>query len=120
MANREKGQHGFTALGRSWILEFTPNAFCDLEELTGKSTGTFLQEVEAGAGVGDIAFKDARRLFWVGLTEHHDDITEKEAGKIMHDLGGLAAAMEVMGAAIKSAFPDGEADPGNGEAATAK
>ena len=37
MANRQKGETGFDALGQTWTLRYGTNALCEIEDLFGRS-----------------------------------------------------------------------------------
>ena len=57
-------------------LEYTINAVCDLEELTGKNLG------EALAMGG---FASIRALLWCGLSEHMKGLTLAKAGTLLQE-----------------------------------
>lgn len=110
MGNAIKGQVSFEAEGRTWVLEFTPNAFCALEDATGKGAMAFVTGLEAAAT--DLRVSDVRVLFWAGLTDCAPDLTLPQAGVLMRDVGGMAEAMELVERALGLAMPDGDKSGG--------
>ena len=124
MANKQKGEVKFVAAGQHYVLRFSNNALCELEDATGRGALEVAADLQ---GAGDdntkIRFKTVRTLFWAGLTDHHPDLTEKDAGNILQDLG-LEKAFPLIGEAFQLVFggdnaePDGEkAPPGKQKAA---
>jgi hypothetical protein len=61
---------------KMYEVEYTINAVCDLEELTGTS----IENVFASAGVSSL-----RSLLWCGLIENHDGLTMKQAGELLQE-----------------------------------
>ena len=97
-----RGRVAFEAAGRSWWLSFSINALCVLEE-------EFEQTADAvgvhffGEGAKP-SLPDVRGFFWAGLQDHHPELTEREAGLVMTELG-LARTGELVGRAFVGAFP---------------
>ncbi|QPM89383.1 GTA-gp10 family protein [Pseudooceanicola algae] len=106
MGNTVQGKRTFSVDGETFTLQFTPNAFCELEDASGLSTSVFLAQFQANLERKRHRMKEIRMLFWAGLTEHHDTITEKQAGRMMQELGGVLGALEIMHEALGLAFPD--------------
>ncbi len=104
MANRVKGQVALDTGDATYTLEFTPNGFCALEDETGKGTMEFIRNLEAAGE--DLKISDMRLLIWAGLQEHHPDLSLRDAGTIIGELGGIEAAVELMETAVTAAFPD--------------
>lgn len=99
MANRVKGEVAFEAGEQEYVLLLDFNALCDLED-------DF-----PGLMDGQVEFKSPkaiRRVFHAGLAEHHPDLTERDAGRLLHELG-LAQAGVVIQEAFKASFPDADA-----------
>jgi hypothetical protein len=61
---------------KMYELEYTINAVCDLEELTGKT----FAEVVTQKG-----FRGLRALMWCGLSENVPGLTMKTAGKLLQE-----------------------------------
>ncbi|MFC5370933.1 hypothetical protein ACFPIF_00100 [Brevundimonas faecalis] len=116
MANRIRGEVEVKALGETYTLLLDFNALCELEdEFPGLMTG------EATIS----GFKSLRRIFHVGFSEHHGDLTERDVGGIIHDIG-IEVAAQKMAEAMKASFPTaaaktpatkGRAKPGIGDEA---
>jgi hypothetical protein len=104
MTNRIRGKVDFDVDGASYSLHFTANGMCELEAAAGCSAMAFLKRLEASAG-DDLSFGDVRLLFWAGLQEHHPDMTVRDAGALMTDMGGIATAMELTGRAVADSMP---------------
>ncbi len=107
MTNIIKGKFDFVAAGKTYSLQFTANGMCELEAAANCSTMAFLKRMEANAE-NDLSFIDVRLLFWAGLQEHHPELTVKDAGRIVQDMGGLAEAMTLAGQAVQSGMPQDE------------
>jgi hypothetical protein len=100
MANKLKGEVGFDVDGARYTLAFSINALCELEEKLGGAV------VDLGTMMtGGKRFSTMRSVFWCGLTEHHPELTEKEAGKIMTAIG-FNKADALIGEAFALAFPE--------------
>lgn len=110
MGNRIKGTFPFSAGGADYVMQFTANGMCALEDVTGTSATAFLKDLEEAGD--NLSFKSARLLFWAGLQEHHEGISQNEAGKIITDLGGLVPALELAGKAVQASLPTGSPDKG--------
>ncbi|WP_407496849.1 hypothetical protein [Pseudooceanicola sp. MF1-13] len=112
MANATKGQKAVEAGGQTYIIEFSANGFCELEDATGKSTMQFLTDLDAQAQAEDVRFKDVRLLFWAGLQEHHEGLSQRDAGRIMKEVGGFEKAMTLIQDAVTLALPQAPDDTG--------
>lgn len=122
MANRHKGQVARDIDGTRYTFELTVNAFCELEEATGKATLQIMQDMEEAARTGDVRFRDIRRIFWAALIEHHPDMTERDAGRILGKVGSMDAQMAFLEEVFALAMPESLSDAsggseGNGAAA---
>ena len=104
MSNKVKGKLDFEVDGTSYALHFTANGMCELEDAAGCNAMAFLSRMEVQAA-GDLSFGDVRLLFWAGLQEHHPDMTVRDAGALMTELGGIAKAMELTGQAVADSMP---------------
>ena len=60
--------------GKIFELDYTVNAICDLEEMTGKGLGDIL---------GMVGLSSVRSLLWCGLAEHTPNLTMAEAGVLL-------------------------------------
>lgn len=105
MGNAKRGEFAFTVNDERYTLQFTLNGFCELEEVTGETTTAFMARLDQ-KDRADMSFKDVRRLFWAGLVEHHEGITEREAGRLVTALGGPVDALDFAMKALLAAFPE--------------
>lgn len=116
MANRERGEVEFQALGKNWTLKLGTNAMCEIEDATGKSI------TEIGQLLSDpktATMKLVRAVMWGGLQEHHDGVTVKEVGSIIDGIG-MAEAGRLIGEAFTAASPDAKEGESRPPKATAK
>ena len=110
MSNRQKGELPFTVDGKSYTLHFSVNALCALESATGLKV---MAISEAMSDPAQISMITMRSLFRSGLSDHHPELSDIDAGKIMTALG-QAQAMDLVSIAFSLAFPvkaDDVADP---------
>lgn len=101
MSNPHKGEVEFTIDKKVYTLDYSINAMCELEDKLG---GSIIQIADLMSDPAKLSIKNARTLFWAGLRDHHETITETEAGRLMTDIG-IAQAMEMVGKAFTLAFP---------------
>lgn len=102
MSNRIKGEIDIDVkdgpLAGTFILLLDLNALCELEDdFPGIMNGTAKIE----------GLKSIRRIFHVGFQRHHPDLSEIEAGDIVHAIG-IGEAAKKMGESLKAAFPTAE------------
>lgn len=113
MANRERGEVGFDAKGKSWIIRYTTNAMCEIEDALGASIIQIANNLGSENGVH---IKTLRTLFRIGVVGCEND---DQAGELM-DAVGITDAGVLIGEAFNAAFPhDEDKDAGKPEAATA-
>ena len=99
MTNRIKGEVAFSiedgGLAGEYVLLLDFNALCDLEgDFPGIMDGQF--ELKSPTAI--------RKVFAAGLAEHHD-LTERDAGKLIHAIG-LERVGELVGEAFSASFPE--------------
>ena len=102
MANPLLGEVAFKAADAEYTLKFSTNAICELEELLNRGLNEIVSDLERLSTV--------RALLWAGLRAKHPDVTLKMAGEII-DKSGMVAATDVIGTALKAAFPPPGGDP---------
>lgn len=102
MANPVKGEVAFEALGKRYVLSYSVNALCQLEEEIGESVIALSAKMQAGEGA---SIRMIRSIFRAGLLDNQGEITEKEAGDIMTEIG-VAEASGLVEKAFALAFPD--------------
>lgn len=121
MANPHKGEVGFTADGREWVLRYSANALCTLEDALDMSTGEMVARLQDAGGV---RMTTLRAVFWAGLQDHHKDVSKERAGELMDEVG-YDKAGSLIGQAFARTFPEEEAGkkarpPKGGAAGTGK
>src|SRR5688572_26747681 len=100
--SKAKGEVGFDADGGRFTLTFSIEALCELEEAAGFSMakiGTILKDPEKPN------LRIVKCMFWAALTDHHPDITQKDASKLMSQIGFVNAGQLVL-EAFALAFPE--------------
>lgn len=101
MANRLKGEAAFTVEGQTYVLAFNVNAMCEVEYVLDLSTDRILKALTASPSLHIV-----RALLWGGLRQHHPGVDLFGAGTLMEKMGGAGLALDTIGAALVSAFPD--------------
>jgi hypothetical protein len=100
-----------------YTLTLNVNALCDLEEALGVDD---VNEVLAKLAMlqEKPSLRTLRTIFAVALRQDHPEVTERQAGDLLSDVG-LEVASEVLGKAIALAFPDPSEDEGKAKPAGA-
>jgi hypothetical protein len=112
-ANPLKGEFGFTCGGVEYVLVYTVDALCALEDRLNMSV---VQIGEAFGGDPRLTF--LRIVFHAGLHEYHPDLTPKQAGELMQAYG-LEKAGNMVGTAFMAAFGEPEAGAATADPQTA-
>ena len=73
MANRIRGEVGFSAGGKDYIVVLSFNAMCALESKIGES---FNSVMSAMADPAKSRLEHTRALLWAGLRHHHKDVSD--------------------------------------------
>ena len=115
MTNKVRGKVDFEVDGTSYSLHFTANGMCELEDAAGCNAMAFLKRLESSAA-DNLSFGDVRLLFWAGLQEHHPEMSVRDAGALITEMGGIATALDLTGQAVADSMPKpdkgGEASKG--------
>lgn len=77
MANPQRGEVSFKALGQEWTLKWGTEAMCEAEDMTGLTMDQIGQSSSA---------KVMRALVWAALKQHHD-VTLQDASAIIDEVG---------------------------------
>jgi tail tube GTA-gp10-like protein len=104
MANAKKGEVEFTHDKKVYTLRYSINAMCELEDRMGQSV------VAIGALMSDpgrVKISMMRTMFWAGLRDHHEAMTEADAGRLMDGIG-LVEAGQMIAKAFEAAFPEAQ------------
>ena len=101
--NRAKGEAGFDVEGQTYVLAFNVNAMCEVEYILDLSTDRILRALVASPPLHVV-----RALLWGGLRQHHPDIDLIGAGDLIERSGGPGPALDKIGQALISAFPEAD------------
>lgn len=107
-ANAVKGEAGISVAGRDYVLAFNINAMCEVEYVLNLSTDQILRALVSNPPLHII-----RALLWGGLRQHHSDVDLIGAGSLIEEMGGPGPALDGIGAALVSAFPEAKDEPEN-------
>lgn len=125
MANQERGELGFECGERRFVLKYSVNALCELEDALGMSIRQFASLFKEP---DSIRLKQVRAAMWSGLLEKQPGITQQQAGAIIEEIT-MMRAMDLVGQAMKAAFgfadssvseAEGDADPPRGRGGRAR
>lgn len=103
--SRAKGEVSIEADGKRYVLVYSTNAICELEDRLGDGVAALANLASSGK-----RFKTMRTVLLCGLLDHHPELTEKDAGRII-DAMGVAKADAAVGEAFALAFPEVKAAP---------
>ncbi len=109
-ANAQKGEASIDVGGREYVLAFNINAMCEVEYVLNLSTDQILRALSKGEAA---PMHVVRALLWGGLRHHHADVDLIGAGNLMEEMGGPGLALDGIGKAMISAFPDAKDEPAN-------
>lgn len=101
MANSQRGERSFEAGGRAWVLRYTVNALCELEDVTGEPVAVLAAAMSDPAR---LRLGTMRALLWAGLRDRQPEITLDAAGDLL-DVAGIGPAIAAVGDAFALAFP---------------
>ena len=79
MANPERGEVRVTVAGVDYLLRYTTNAICTLEERTEERAVPLLKRFAAM----DTGMADLRVIVWAGLLDHQPPTTLEDAGAVI-------------------------------------
>lgn len=106
--------------GKTYHLVIDMNALCEIEDRYGDIQNAIkvlsnIGKVEKGPD-GKIKpkkyLKDIRFLLWVALQHDNDELTEREAAKLV-TLGNVNEVMNALGAAMRASAHEGNNDEKN-------
>lgn len=88
MANPLRGEASFEAQGQVWTMVLDFNTLVSLE----KETGSTLQELFELLKPERLSLGTIRSFFKCSLEENHGDVTDREAGNLIGEIGIEKAA----------------------------
>lgn len=103
MTNPHKGETELKSGDKTYILRYSIDAICSLEETMDKGFPTIAAEM------GDpekMRLSVIRQVLLAGLKEHHPDMTLKFAGELIVSAGGATVVLGKIGEAFQAAFPE--------------
>lgn len=108
MANPMRGEAELVVPGRGTLrLKFDWNSAVEFEQIVERPITDAIADVAAQR----TSAKLLRGLIWSGLRAHHAEITPREVGEIIGQVG-RPEAVRVMGVALRYYFPEiGPDDP---------
>jgi hypothetical protein len=106
MANKYKGEVAVEAGGKIYTLVCSINALCELESTELDATATLAAVLSPGGAKRITTLRAVMRCL---LSDHHPELSPRDVGAIMTDLG-LAASFSAVGKAVMLAFPDRKED----------
>lgn len=107
-ANAQKGEASIRVGQRDYTLAFNINAMCEVEYILNLSTDQILRALASSPPLNVV-----RALLWGGLRQHHADVDLIGAGNLIEEMGGPGLALDGIGKALVSAFPDAKDEPAN-------
>ena len=104
MANPHRGQVALHVGDQTFMLSFSVNAICALEDALDLPIAKIIERLEDPENV---RMSLVRQVIWSAMQDHHPDVDLMEAGRIASEAGALTA-LEKASAAIGLAFPAAE------------
>ena len=108
-----KGETRFESNGKAYILKFTFNAFCDIEDAFNMSIQKILnkfgKDKDQPDKEFDISLRDIRTMMRCGLNHGANDsltFSDEDAGKIIQGIGGHFEAFDLISTAFMVGFSD--------------
>lgn len=106
MSNPHKGEVELKAGDKIYVLRFSIDAICNLEDATGEP---FSVTASAMARQETASMTLTRLLLHAALRENHPELSLKDAGEIIPEAGGMGPVAEMVFEAFAHAFPAPEA-----------
>ena len=103
MANSLKGEVELEAAGKSYVLRFSVDAICSLEERLGKGFPVIANEMQDPLTV---TLSMVRHLLHAALHEAQPEMTLIQAGELITQAGGMVKVLGKVSEAIAAAFPE--------------
>lgn len=101
MANKYRGEVGFSAGGKDYTFRLGTNELAFLEEKHGID--------EKAMTSGDMGICGLRTIFRVGLSRRHEGLTDEQAGDVIDELGGFKLVGEFIDKSMSALIPEDEA-----------
>lgn len=110
MANKFKGEVEFTSRDdKKYILSFSANALCELEEVVGMSLDDVVAKLQSDTD--KMKLSEIRKIFWAGLLDHQPDVSIEDTKRILSGISPKDMG-ELVGKAFRLSMSDGEQEDG--------
>lgn len=106
MPNPHKGEVELKAGDATYVLRYSIDAICTLEDALDKGFPAIAEEMSVPANV---RLSNLRQILLAGLREQQPDITLREAGELIVLAGGAITVLGKIAEAFTAAFPEAEA-----------
>lgn len=106
MANPHKGAVELNAGDQTYVLRYSIDAICSLEDRLDKGFPAIVAEMSSPS---TMRLSAVREVLLAGLQEHHPEITIKQAGELIITAGGAIVVLGKVNEAFAAAFPEAEA-----------
>ena len=107
MANRERGESAFVVGGATYTLRLTTEATAQLEDACSTpEREMFFPDILAKVLRGSVKY--TRLFVWAALREHHPNLTVKDVGALIDQVGGITAFAETIAGVVETTKPDEE------------
>jgi hypothetical protein len=106
MPNPHKGEVELKAGDVSYVLCFSIDAICSLEDDLDKGFPAIAADM---ADAAKMRVSTVRTILRAGLREHHPELTLKQAGELIVTAGGAITVLGKIAEAFTAAFPSQEA-----------
>ncbi|MBP1849695.1 hypothetical protein [Rhizobium halophytocola] len=107
MTNQVRGIITREVAGETLSFRISANEWCELEDELGKTTDQLLKDFFEKAQAEQLDMRYLRGYFRAALSGHRPDITDREAGEIMADMG-MIDAVKTLGEVIMASVPQPE------------
>lgn len=102
MANKHRGEVGFSVDETDYTLRYSTNALCAMEDALDLGVNAVALLL---ADPSQVRMRIVRAVFWAGLTDRHPEISQADAGDIISAIG-IPKALDLLGRAFALAFPE--------------
>lgn len=106
MANPHKGEVELKAGDATYVLRYSIDAICSLEERMDKGFTAIAAEM---SDPDRMRVTTVREVLLAGLQENHPEVTLKQAGELILAAGGAIVVLGRVSEAFTAAFPNAEA-----------
>lgn len=103
----------FDALGQVQSMRLTTRAGRKLERAVGMSFNALMSKMETELGFNTVT------IFFASCLNDGKGVPEARAEEVIDDLGGIAAAVEIVGQVVSASMPEQD-EPGNAKAGKGK